>query len=764
MHRIEQQFGHSVLRFRWLILVFTLAVVGFCASGLGKLTFTQSYRVFFGPDNPQLLAFDLVEKSYSKNDNLLIVIEPKNGDVFTPQILDVVEQVTQDAWQIPYSRRVDSISNFQYTYSEDDDLIVEDLVSDALGLSEDELTAIRKVAIDEPMLRHRLISPGGEATAINVTIQLPGLHPEKEGPEAVEYTRSLVSELRTNHPDLNVYLTGVVMLNNAFTESAMNDLGTLMPLSFVVMLVFLYVVLRSVSAVVSTTLVILFSIMAAMGIGGHLGVELTPVSTSAPQMILTLAIANSVHVLVSVIAGLRQGESRSLALVESLRVNLQPVTLTSLTTILGFLSMNFSEVPPFKDLGNLVAIGVGISFVLSVSFLPALMSFLPIRVTHSSNDQGQVMDRVANFVIERRKVLLILMSIGTLGSVALIPANTLSDQFIKYFHESTEFRQNTEAGTRWLAGMYQIDYSIPAADSGGISDPAYMALVDEFAAWLRTQDEVTHVNVYTDTMKRLNKNMHGDNPDYYRLPQSRELAAQYLLLYELSLPYGLDLNDQINVDKSATRVMVSAKRMPSNYYLELDQKVMNWQVEHFPEYMRTAGTGPVMMFSNISKRNIQSLLLGSVLALIVISFLLVLALRSVKVGLLSLIPNLIPAGIGFGLWGLLVGEVNMGLSIVVGMTLGIVVDDTVHFLSKYLRARREKGYGADDAVRYAFHQVGKALWSTSVVLVAGFGVLAWSDFALNSQMAILTSMIIIAALLADFLLLPALLMKLEKQR
>lgn len=763
MHRFEKNFGPMVLRLRWVILVVTLLVVAACASGLVKLTFTQSYRVFFGPDNPQLLAFDLVEKSYSKNDNILIVIEPKAGDVFTRETLAVVEQLTDEAWQIPYSRRVDSIINFQHTYAEEDEMIVEDLVTDALNLSDEDLQTIREVSVEEPLLRYRLIAPTGKATAVNVTIQLPGVKPQQEGPEAVQFARNLVSKVRAEHPELNVYITGVVMLNNAFTESALHDLGTLMPLSFVVMLIFLYLVLRSVSAVVVTTLVIAFSILSAMGLGGYAGMELTPTSTSAPQMILTLAIANSVHILVTMIAGMRHGESKAEALSESLRVNLQPVFLTSTTTILGFLSMNFSEVPPFKDLGNLVALGVGISFVLSVAFLPALMSLLPTHVAQRVQEKGQAMDRVSDFAIGQRKLLLWLVGGATIGSVAFIPANTLSDEFIKYFDKSTEFRQNTEAGTRWLASMYQLDYSIPAAGSGAISEPEYMALVDEFTQWLRQQEEVTHVNVYTDTMKRLNKNMHGDDPAYYRLPEERELAAQYLLLYEMSLPYGLDLNDQINVDKSATRVVVSAKRMPSTQYLVLDRHIQKWQSEHFPEFMRTGGTGPILMFSNISERNIESLLFGSVLALMAISFLLVLALRSVKVGLLSLIPNLIPAGIGFGLWGLLVGEVNMGLSIVVGMTLGIVVDDTVHFLSKYLRARREKGYAPDEAVRYAFGQVGKALWSTSVVLIAGFGVLMGSDFVLNSSMAILTSMIIAAALLADFLLLPALLMKLEEK-
>jgi len=167
------------------------------------------------------------------------------------------------------------------------------------------------------------------------------------------------------------------------------------------------------------------------------------------------------------------------------------------------------------------------------------------------------------------------------------------------------------------------------------------------------------------------------------------------------------------------------------------------------------------MFANIGRRNIGSMLFGTTVALIIISVVLIIALRSIKIGLISLIPNLAPAAMGFGLWGLTVGEIGLSLSIVASMSLGIVVDDTVHFLSKYLRARREKGLSSEDAVRYAFMTVGRALLFTSIILVTGFLVLATSSFELNAGMGLLTAIVISFALFADFLLLPTILMKIE---
>jgi len=196
--------------------------------------------------------------------------------------------------------------------------------------------------------------------------------------------------------------------------------------------------------------------------------------------------------------------------------------------------------------------------------------------------------------------------------------------------------------------------------------------------------------------------------------------------------------------------------------LDLEQRALDWLTTNARLSMQKTGASPTVMFSHIGYRNIRSMLFGTFVALILISFILIFALKSVKIGLLSLIPNLIPAGLAFGLWGISNGQVGMGLSIVTGMTLGIVVDDTVHFLSKYMRARREKGLSSEDAVRYAFRTVGLALVVTSFVLAAGFMVLSMSAFNMNADMAILTAFTIVFAILADFILLPPLLMKLDK--
>ncbi len=760
---MAREYSQFILRYRWLVVALSVIWIAIMGAGAQHLTFTNDYRVFFGDDNPQLMAFEYLQDTYAKNDNAMFVLVPKDGEVFTRETLGAVAWLTERAWQTPYSTRVESITNYQHTSADGDDLLVEDLAYDAASLGDDDLRRIREIALNEPVLVNRLISPRAHVTGVNITVELPGVDPIVENPEVVDFVRALRAEFEQKYPDIEVKLTGIVMMNQAFPEASQYDMSTLFPLMLLLFVVVLFFWVRGFAGTLATFMIIIFSIVGAMGMAGWFGIALTPPSFSAIMIIPTMAIADSVHVLMNYVLARQQGESREAAMTDSIRINLQPVFLTSVTTAIGFLSMNFSDAPPFHDLGNIVAMGVMIAFVLSVTFLPAVMMILPGRQTVAETASSRIMARFAEFVIAKRRKLLIGMGLGCLLLISFVPQNELNDNFVKYFSERIEFRRDADFASANLSGLYLIDYSLESGQDGGVSDPMFQQHVENFANWYRAQPEVIHVNVITDTFKRLNKSMHGDDPGWYRLPDMRDLAAQYLLLYEMSLPYGLDLNNQLNIDKSATRMTVMLYNMTTTTVLDLEDRAQAWLRENTPPGMHAAGASPTIMFSHIGERNIKSMLLGTTLALILISLILVFALRSIKIGLLSLIPNLIPAALAFGAWGIAVGQIGLALSVVTGMTLGIVVDDTVHFLSKYLRARRENSLGSEDAVRYAFNTVGLALVVTSLVLIAGFTVLTFSAFMLNSQMALMTAVTIVFAIVADFLLLPPLLMALDRK-
>jgi hypothetical protein len=501
-----------------------------------------------------------------------------------------------------------------------------------------------------------------------------------------------------------------------------------------------------------------------MGLAGWLGISLNPASTNAPTIILLLAVADSVHILATMFYEMRHGMNKHEAVAESLRVNLKPVFYTSATTAIGFLTMNFSDAPPFRDLGNMVALGVMAAFVCSVTGLPALLAVIPIRAkpkAHRGDVSSKSCDTLAIFIIGRRKSVFWGALVFLLALTTGILRIELDDDWVKYFDDRYAIRRAADFSKENLRGFDIIEYSMESGETGGINRPAYLNKLEAFTDWYRQQPEAVHVSTITDVFKRLNKNMHGDNETYYRIPSQRDLAAQYLLLYEMSLPFGLDLNSQIDIDKSATRMIISFKETTTRELRGMDDKARAWLKENAPE-MFTYGSGLSIMWAHISKRNINSMLGASFLALFLISLLLMFAMRSFKLGLLSLIPNLSPALMGFGLWGYLFSQVGLGLSVVVAMTLGIVVDDTIHFMIKYIRARDELRLEPPEAVRYSFNTVGTAMLVTTISLVCGFLVLTQSGFKMNSEMGLLSAITIAMALTMDFLFLPTLLMRVDR--
>ncbi len=766
--RFSAKLTRGVIQFRWLVLVGVVVMTIGAGAGMSKLEFAANYRTFFSEENPELAAFENLQATYTKNDNILFVIEPAvesdSATAFNSNTLAAVEALTAEAWKIPYAIRVDSVSNFQYTKAIDDDLIVEDLVINARDLTLAELADRKKISLEEPLLVNQLVTPSGDVTAVNVILQ----YPEKsltEVPEAVNAARALRDRIEADYSGINILLTGVSMLNNTFSEVGMLDAGTLTPLMFLVILVMSWLILRSFAGTLSILFVIAFSSVVGMGLAGFWGIKLTPISMSATTVILTLAVADSIHILLSMRGLMREGLAKSAAIPEAVRLNFMPVTITSVTTIVGFLSLNFSDSPPFWHLGNITAVGIGAAWLFSITLLPVLMSLLPVRVkeAHEAEWSQVMMTRLANFVIANYRKLLMGITLIVLVFMAFIPGITFNDQWVEYFDERVEFRNESDQALKYF-GLYPIEFSVPALNPGGISEPEYLSHLEDFVLFLRTQPEVIHVYSITDIMKRLNKNMHGDDQTFYRIPDNRELSAQYLLLYELSLPYGLDLNDRINVDKSATRVTAMLHKATTSETKVFLANSRQWMAENWPDYMQAQPTSAQVMFTYITDRNIDNMITGTIAAIIAIALIMVLALRSFRLGMLSMIPNGLPLLMTFGTWALLIGEVGFSVATVASISLGIIVDDTVHFLSKYVRARDEKGFSAEDSIRYAYRNVGMAILVNTIILVVGFLVLTTSAFKMNVDMGLMTIMSILFALVLDFLFLPALLLVIGKEK
>lgn len=379
---MEAWLASLLIRHRaWFVLASVLAVAAI-ASGARYVWFDADYRIFFKPDNPQLVAHERLQSEFTRSDNVSFILAPKDGDVFTRTTLSAIEALTAQAWTLPYSVRVDSVTNFQHTRAQGDDLAVADLVKDARGLTDEQLADIRRLALAEPLLVAAVVSARGHVAAVNVRLALPEQRgaPDTAAPQVMEAVRAMRERFVAEHPGIDVHLMGLVPVNVAFNELAQRDSSTLVPIMFAIVVLTLLLFLRSVSAVLTTVLVIVFSLAVAVGFMGWAGYQANQINVSAPTLILTLAVSDSVHLLLSYLEGLGRGLSKPDAMEDSLRVNIAPVFFTNFTTAVGFIGLNYSDSPPFLEMGNIAAVGVMATMVLSFTLLPGVMVALPIRI------------------------------------------------------------------------------------------------------------------------------------------------------------------------------------------------------------------------------------------------------------------------------------------------------------------------------------------------------------------------------------------------
>lgn len=749
---------NAILNHRWWVIAGALLLMVLASAGLLQLKFDTHYRSYFDPGHRYLQSYEAINDTFTPQDGVLFILAPESGEVFTPEVMEQVIAMTEAAWTLPYSERVDSVSNYQHTRAEGDELIVDRLVREPMLDDPAALRQRREIALNERDLAGKLVSDSGHVTAINVSFRMPG-DSFRENIDVALAARELAERFRAEYPDTRIYLSGMIMGNYAPIEVLIEDNTTLVPIMWLVITALLILLFRSISATISTLVVILFSTTAALGLCGWVGAAISGPSSGAPIIIMTIAVADCVHILVSYFFATEHGLDKRRAIIESMRINLRPVFITSLTTAIGFLTMNFSDVPPFRVLGNAAATGVGIAFLLSVTLLPALMYVLPLHTRKQDIEGAGRMAPFARHVIRRRHAYTVTVGLAAVMLVAMAPHNEVNDQFVKYYDKDLEFRYSTDFAQENLSSIYDMNFTLRSTSDAGIHDPAYLERVGAFEDWLRAQPEVVNVRSVANTFKRLSKSMHGDDPDWFRLPDDQETAAQYFLLYEMSLPFGLDANNQVSFDKQESLVQITLTEQTTRGMLSLEEKYSDWLERNAPEIEATV-SGVMLMFSHIGVENAESMIKGTTLALLLMSLVIGLSLRSVKMGLVSLVANVVPAGMAFGVWALLFGQVGLSVAVAVGMTLGIVVDNTVHLLSKFQLSLKEKSASAEDGIVYAFSHVGVALLICNCVLIAGFLILTASDFKLNSDLGLFTSLTFVLALIVDFLLVAPLLLRL----
>lgn len=747
----------------WVVLLSTLLML-VTITGAQYLTFTTDFRTYFSSDNPQLKAFEQLEADFNKQDTLIFLVQPENpqSSIYTPTVFSYLQQLTQQSWQIPYARRVDSLINYQRIESRDDELIIDDLVRENIELTPSVIAEIKSYVKQQPRLINNLVSEDGDLSIVVVSLTLPK-DDETATKVLVTHARDMLEKLAVG--GIKVELFGTTVINLALAEAVERDMAMLIPLSYLLIFVAIFLLSRSLVGSLLALAMTLLTVATVFGVLGWFGKPLTPVVGAVPSMIMIIVIADCMHILVSFQHYLREGLEKRKAVMKAININFKPVLVTSITTAMGLLCLNFSESPPYRDLGNLVAMGALIAGVLALTWFPALLTLLPAPKNMAEAKLGNISRLLKNFsvLLMRYPSQFIAAAIFTLV-VAMVGLLQLefNEQWHQYYDESFAVRQALDTQNEKLYGVNFIQYSVESGEADGIYAVDYQRQLDALVNWIAQFDKVGYVDAISAQVKELNQKLQADQTEYYKIPEQRELIAQSLLAYEMSLPLGMGMEQYINMDRSATRLTVYLHKSTSKELLALDQEILSYTERFTPALKLKSGTGLDMVFAQISDRNSLSLLKGTGLALVLISLLLVVLFKSFRLGVISIVPNLLPIIVAYGFWGLISGHVDLGLSIVACMGLGLVVDDTIHFLAKY-RYAREQNKTIEQAIQYAFSTVGVAMIITTLVLFIGFSLLALSAFSPTHGMGALLALTAICALIIDFIFLPLLLMRFDKK-
>ena len=753
--------AHVLVRWHWLFFATAIALILFGAAGINRVERSNNTRAFFGPDNPEYQLILQIEDMFVSTDNMILAISGPEGSDFDPETLAAVREATEEAWYLPHVLRVDSLATFNHSRAEGDEIIVEPILPEEGEITESVAEEARAQTFETEELVNRVVSSDGRTFGVGVSMVPPDRSNEtfQEIMDAVEV---LADQIEADYPGHEVFLTGSIMASLAFSEAGDRDLEDTLPLAAGSTVLLLILGLGTFSGVIGSIIVLFGGAAMTLGIGGWMGMALTPGNASSPLAVIVIVAATCMHLVLHWRNALGQGMDNREAVEHSVEENLAPITVTNLTTAFGFLCLNFSDAPPLQDLGNMVAIGTICGWLLAILVIPTALLVLPSMRRRREGLLPRLLARVGAFTLKFRYAVLAVFAVMTAISVFGITRIHFNDDFIGYFDQSYQLRRDSDMIEDRLTSLKIVNFVLDSPYDGGVFAPEFLDQVEAFSEWMKTRPEVSHINSISQPLKRLNMNLNGDDPSYYRTADSSEANAQLMMLYELNLPVGQDQNTQLSIDGKQTLMSVSLDVDTSAELRWFAEDAQAWMEENAPE-IATIGTGVGITFARVSQRNGAAMFTGAVVVLVVISATMIIALRSWRYGILSLIPNLVPALMAFGIWGVVFGEVNLGSTVVTVMTFGIVVDDTVHMMMTYIRQRR-LGFAPREAVQRMLATVGTAISLTSITLVTGFSIIAMSSFAINEHLGALTALVVAMAFLADLLLLPVLLVLAEGKR
>ncbi|RAP37236.1 hypothetical protein DID80_04235 [Candidatus Marinamargulisbacteria bacterium SCGC AAA071-K20] len=735
-------------------------LVGSLFMGTQKLETDFGYRIWFQQDNPKLQEFDAFERRFGSDETAVVIVHSPSG-IFDTESMNFLLKLTEDLWLAPEVIRVDSLTNFQWVHAEEDDIIVEDLIYNDEPLTQDFLNERKKLATNHRTLEGFLINKAGDTAIVYVNLK-----PSMGGTPDYENVALAIREITKKYSSISdheFYLTGQPLLNFSFKESTEMDMGKLIPFVLLLTVLFLFLNLRRVSGMFLSLLIIFVTIAVTFGFAGWTGIKIHNLTAMTGQFMIAICIAVSVHILVTYYQLLNKIPNKRNALLLTVEKNFLPTLLTSISTSIGFFSFLSAEIPAIVDMGVLAGTGTLLSWLFAYLILVPLLRLIPAKPSKNTEfTTDEKAHAPSEFALKYTKKLVRYrpLVIGayailiTISIAMLFKIQTNSDPF-KYFDKTYPLTIATDFVEDNVGGALGVEMVIDSGEKEGIKNPDFLKKVDSYQQWVDSFDFVTKTISIVDVLKEMNKTLNGGNDAFYGLPETRESIAQQLFLYTMNLPQGLDINNRVSIENDALRLTAMWTLHDSESSLKV--------IDMFEKKAASMGlnlhvTGKIPLYQSNNELVVTSYIKTLGIALVLIAILLCFGLKSIRIGLLSMIPNAIPIIIGGACLPLFGVPLDVGTVIISSVCLGIAVDDTIHFLTNFTKYTAN-GDSNELAVAKVFTHTAPALVTTTMVLVAAFATFAFGTFVPNQNFGKFVAIILTVALATDLTLLPAIFLK-----
>ena len=746
-----------LLEKRNVLALVTLAFSLFVAVGIGDTRMEATSKSLLSDSDPFKLEVEMAQEDFPPTTGVLFAFEA--DDIFALESLQAMEALTQRYSEVKSAIAVNSLLNRRFNDSDQKIYGRDYLIPELDGLTASDTAKVREIALnDEDIVKNSLSKTGDMALA-----QIRYKNAEDDQATRLEIARSVIAlrdSLRSEFPSVDIYVLGGLMFELDGINARTKDNQVLLPLVLTIGILLLWFCLRSLPFSISLMAMAALSFTATMGTYGWLNIAFNQISTLGPLVVIVIAIADGIHVLSIYAQGLHKDMNKIDAMRESLRVNIQPITLATVTTAMGFLSLNYSSSPGIYGFGNIIAIGVVWAYIVTLAILPALVLLLPTNKVPKPLGIAGFIRAVIKLVTTRGNVLFWASAAIIAVTLGLLPLNKLDFDRFTFVDEDSDAHHVLTALSEKIGNDQALAYSIDSGEYYGITQPEFLQQVETLSIWLEAQPESSFVTSYTDYLRSRNKSDNDDDEAYDILPEDQLQIIDYLVGYQLVQEIEPSLQPIFNADYSAVRLVIATSNLSNKELLDFNDRIDDWIAENVQKKYKVLHGDNSILYVRLDRLITMELMYGFMLSFFFITITMIIGLQSWRYGLLSIMPNLFPATIVFGVWAVFVGELSPYILMLFSISIGLVVDDSVHILSKYISGKKD-GMSPESASVYSLDSAGSAITITTLSLALGTFILVFSSTPYFQSVASLLTPIIIVAWALDLFFLPPLLIKFD---